>query len=162
MKVEVKKGGFKLPEEGQHSGVLIGLFHMGKQENLEKKLVDKVMLLFELDEVNEKEDNMTVNSILTLSMHEKSALRKVASTLMDRTFTDEEASDFELNDMIEKPCLIDIGRTAKGDRAKVINITRLPKQMQAVVPQNVYTDGKEPEWVDKMRKLFSNDIPDMD
>lgn len=76
----------------------------------------------------------TVSEFYTLSLGEKSKLRPMLESWRGRPFTDDELRGFDLQNLLGKPCMIQVGRNKK-DRAKVQAVMSLPRGL--AVPEQV-------------------------
>jgi len=76
----------------------------------------------------------TVSEFYTLSLGEKANLRKVLTSWRGKEFTEDELKGFDLKSILNKPCMVQVGRNKK-DRAKVQAVMSLPKGM--TVPDQV-------------------------
>jgi hypothetical protein len=76
----------------------------------------------------------------TLSLHEKSALRKDLEPWRGRPFTEEELQGFDVETVIGAPCMIAVVQNAAGGNvyANVSGIMRLPKGMNAPAVDPAY------------------------
>lgn len=83
----------------------------------------------------------TVSEFYTLSLHEKGKLRPMLESWRGRPFTETELKGFDLQNLLGKPCMVQVGRSKK-DRAKVQAVMSLPKGMNAPdqVNPSVYFD----------------------
>lgn len=70
----------------------------------------------------------TVSEFYTLSLSEKSKLRPMLESWRGKPFTEDELRGFDLQNLLGKPCMIQVGRNKK-DRAKVQAVMSLPKGM---------------------------------
>ena len=72
----------------------------------------------------------TVSEFYTLSLSEKANLRKALTAWRGKEFTEDELKGFDLKNVLNKPCMLQVGRNKK-DRAKVQAVMSLPKGMVA-------------------------------
>lgn len=82
-----------------------------------------------------------VSEFYTLSLHEKGKLRPMLESWRGKPFTDDELRGFDLQNLLGKPCMVQVGRNKK-ERAKVQAVMSLPKGMAAPAQVNpsVYFD----------------------
>lgn len=78
------------------------------------------------------EQPFTISKEFTLSMHEKSNLRKLLASWRGKDFTEEEAESFDITKLLSVPCMINvIHKPAKSDPTKVYeeisNVSPMPK-----------------------------------
>jgi len=117
----------------------------------------KVQVLFELPletavfDPNKGEQPFYARNMYTLSMHEKSTLRKDVHSMLGKQLTDAEAKTFNIFNLIGRECMVNIIHRPSGDKtyANIQTITPVPKGM--VCPPAV-----NPPLV------FSTQQPDMD
>jgi hypothetical protein len=117
----------------------------------------KVQILFELPletavfDPNKGEQPFYARNMYTLSMHEKSTLRKDVHSIEGRTLTEAEAKSFNIFNLLGRECMVNIIHKQNGDKtyANIQTITPVPKGM--VCPPAV-----NPPLV------FSTQQPDMD
>jgi hypothetical protein len=62
------------------------------------------------------------------SFNEKSNLFKMLSSWRGKPFTDEEKNKFELKNILDKPCMLNVQLTEKGYN-KIVGVMPLPKGM---------------------------------
>jgi hypothetical protein len=102
----------------------------------EEKLMNKVRITWELPNETKvfKEENgeqpYSISKEFTLSMHEKSNLRKFLEGWRGKGFTEEEAKQFDVTKLIGKPCMISvIHKTSKQGNlyAEISSASVVPK-----------------------------------
>lgn len=128
---------FENPEPGTYPAVCIRIIDMGTQETEwqgEKKKAHKVKIVWELSELMSDGRPFIAMRDFTVSLHEKSTLRKFLAGWRGRDFTDEELRGFEAKNLLGKGCLLSL--VAKGDYINVDTASKLPKGMEAPKPQN--------------------------
>jgi hypothetical protein len=116
----------------------------------------KVQILFELPletavfDPEKGEQPFYARNMYTLSMHEKSTLRKDVHSMLGKTLTDDEAKSFNVFNLLGRECMVSIIHRPSGDKvyANIQTITPVPKGM--VCPPSV-----NPPLV------FSTQMPDM-
>lgn len=180
------ESGFSPIPEGVHTAVCYGLIDLGTQysEKFDKK-AQKVLIMWELpDETYKTEDGEEKPRMLskeyTMSLHEKSGLRKDLQAWRGRTFTDEELAGFDLQNILGKGCQIQIIHKDNNGKtyANIASIMGLPKGMTTKQPENFVVFDLDnpnalqelnslPQWVqDKIKlsetyqELKSNSAPD--
>lgn len=82
---------------------------------------------------------MSIGRTFTASMSEKANLRKLIESWFGKKFpTDEAASDFDLNNVLGRKCLLNVTHTEKGGKtyANISNATPIPKGMTADYEQH--------------------------
>lgn len=131
-------GTFEQAPVGAHVARCIGLIdigtHHGEYEgvaNVRHQVIVKWELPNELIADGEFAGKpFTVSEFYTLSLGEKANLRKALVAWRGKEFTDDELKGFDLKNVLNKPCMVQVGRNKK-DRAKVQAVMSLPKGMAA-------------------------------
>ena len=129
----------------------------------EGKVQHKVVVAWELDQRIENPESeyngkrFVQSKRYTMSLHEKSSLRKDLESWRGRAFTAEELQGFDLEKLIGACCLMSIVHAEKDGKtyANLSAIMALPKGTEKLA---VETPPDAPEWV---RKLQSNKIPNI-
>lgn len=128
-----------LPTSGTHIARVIGLINIGTVEELymgDAKKMQKIRLTFELpDDLHVFKEGDDAKPLVhseeyTLSMGKKSNLRPIVEGIIGIALTDEEAYGFDVEKLLNLPCLISIkiGKSKKGsDFAKVASTAPLMK-----------------------------------
>jgi hypothetical protein len=127
----------KLAPAGTHVAICyqiidLGTCEQGGQFPGKKR---KIQFLFELP--NEKtvfsedkgEQPFYCRNVYTLSMHEKSTLRKDVQGWLGKNLTDSEAKTFNIFKLLGQPCMISLVHVDKGGStyANINSISKLPK-----------------------------------
>ena len=133
---------------GNHIARCYSMIHIGTiLENVmgTDKLMNKVRIGFELPletkVFNEEkgEQPYSIGKDFTLSMHEKSTLRKILESWRGKRFTEDEAKSFDITVLLGVPCMVNVihKQSKSSDRvyAEISSITPVPKGM--VVPDQV-------------------------
>lgn len=117
-----------------YSMVLIGTI---EEEYLgEKKWATKVRISWELPTETKvfKEENgeqpYALSKDFTLSMHEKSTLRKWLESWRGKAFTQQESERFDISKLIGAPCMLNVIHKEKKDgniRADISSVSAMPK-----------------------------------
>jgi len=149
----------KIAPVGMHLARIYQIIDLGTTEQTGqfggKKRKVQVLLELPLEtaifDPNKGEQPYYVRGMYTLSMHEKSTLRKDVQSMLGKTLTDEEAKKFNIFTLIGKECMVNVIHRHSGDKtyANVQTITPLPKGM--VCPPAV-----------NPAVVFSTQQPDMD
>lgn len=129
----------------------------------EVKHLWKVMIQFEVhgdDEhgnplLSTKGDPMSISKNYTMSLHEKSNLRKDLQSWRGREFTEQERKGFELKNLLGVWCMINVVRKAGRDGKDYTNIEGIMP-----VPLPIKKMGL-PDGINEL-KMFSLRNPDMD
>lgn len=136
-------GDFKreLVPAGSHVARCYSVVHIGtvRFEYLgEEKELNKVRITWELPSemrmFNEEkgEQPMVISKEYTLSLHEKSNLRKDLESWRGKNFTDEELEAFDVSKLLTVPALLSITHTTKGENtfANITGVSGLIKGME--------------------------------
>ncbi len=68
-------------------------------------------------EVDGEDMPMTISKIYTLSLHEKARLRHDLSAWRGRDFTEDEAKAFDITNLLDKFCMVNITETKTNDKS---------------------------------------------
>lgn len=129
---------------GNYAARCYQMIHIGTVEEVimgEKKILNKVRIGWELPTemkvFNEEkgEQPLVISEEFTLSMHEKSTLRKFLASWRGKDFSEDEAKCFDVSRLIGVPCLLNIiHKASKKDAttiyAKIGSISPIPKGFQ--------------------------------
>ena len=139
MSLKAKVGGdFELAPAGNHIGRCIRIIDIGTIETVfEGKSLwqPKIKLGFELP-LEKMEDSrpFSVWSELTLTMNKKGNLRPLLEGWRGKSFTDEEAEDFDILKLLDKTCMINV--VHKEGYANINSIAQVPKGTKCPDPIN--------------------------
>lgn len=150
-------GGYEKPPAGNHVAVLVAIIDLGTQKREydgEDKWQHRALFVWEL--CNEKAQsgrNHVIGAAVTVSMHERSTLRKWVQARRGVTLPD--GADFDISAELYQPCLLNVVLGDKG-YPRVDGLSALPKGMP--VPAATYPrvllslddhrgGAKLPEWV---------------
>ena len=102
--------------------------------------------------VDGKEMPLTISKGYTMSLHEKSSLRKDLSAWRGKDFTDEEAKGFDISKLVGAYCMVNaaISETNGKTYTNVVGLTPLPGALKNVKPAAVHAPV-----------MFDLDAPDM-
>lgn len=146
------------------------MIHIGTIEELvmgTPKTLNKVRIGWELPtelkvfSPERGEQPFVISKEFTLSMNEKSNLRKVLASWRGKDFTEEEAKSFDITKLLSVPCMLNvIHKPAKTDPTKIYeeigSISPMPKGMQCPPQIN---DTQVLEYGNFDHELF-NSLPD--
>jgi hypothetical protein len=151
---------------GNQLAICVGVIDLGTQFSAYyNEWKPKIMLQWELaDEMMADGRPFMVNQRYSLSLHERSALRKILQSWRGRPFTDEEAAGFDVKGVLGAPCFLTIthAKSTQGDGvfANVDSVNLLPKRVDPPKPVNPLRhysleDGEPekaglPEWICKV------------
>lgn len=160
---------FKIVPSGVFIGRCYELIDLGTQTNETGQFAGnsahKIKIGFELFgedeegqpltiEVNGKEMPMTITKDYTVSLHEKSNLRKELAAWRGKDFTEEEAKGFDVSRLIGVYAMINVTHktNAQGKtRANISGISPLPSALKNSKPAPVHAN-----------RIFNLDNPDME
>lgn len=123
---------FQNAEPGSHAAICTRVIDLGTQTTDwqgEKKQAKKVLLGWELDDLMEDGRPFFVSRSFTVSLHEKSSLRKFLAGWRGRDFTPEELMGFDPKKLIGAPCMLSL--VQNGDYVNVDAASKLPKGLAA-------------------------------
>lgn len=119
------EGNFPLVEQGLHQAVCSGLYDLGTHHNAKfDKWSHQCLIMWELPELritikkDDKEVDMprVISKKYTLSLGEKSNLRKDLQSWRGKVFTNEELEGFDLQNILGKNCMIQIIHNSKDGK----------------------------------------------
>ncbi len=160
---------------GNHVARCYEMIHVGTNKEVimgDEKILNKIRLTFELPQelrvFNEEkgEQPMVISKEYTLSMHEKSNLRKDLESWRGQGFTEDEAKSFDVTKLLGVPCLLNIihKTSQKGSKYTYIsNVTTLikgmdcPKQVNETFEFN-FTDHFDSQVVEKFPDFIKDKI----
>lgn len=144
----VSKGSSFVPcPAGPHSAVAVDIVDLGMVDTEwqgKKKKVHKCRLVWQVSEMNEDGKPFLVQKQYTVSLSEKSNLRKDLQSWRGRAFTEEELNGFDIEVLIGKPCMLNVQHVDRNGAtyANVAAIMPLPKGMPVIQPHG-YTRVKD-------------------
>ncbi len=159
----------ELIPSGNHVARCYSMVHVGTNKELimgAEKILNKVRLTWELPtelrvfNEDKGEQPMVISKEYTLSMHEKSNLRKDLESWRGQGFTEEEAKSFDITKLLGLPCLLNVihKKSQKGSEYSFISsITTLPKEMECPPQIN---ETFEFNYVDKFDSVLVESFPD--
>lgn len=146
-------GSFTPCPAGSHIAICIGYVDLGTQtETYEGKQSTKrkVRIMWELCEERREDGHLfTTGKSYTNSLGDKTSLRKHLESWRSRPFTPDELKGFDLNNIVDKPCLLTIVHTPKatgGIGDSISSITPLHKSMRAPAQVNPSTVFEIEKW----------------
>jgi hypothetical protein len=164
--------GFDPISEGVHVAVCYSVIDLGMQySEMYARSARKILITHEVPDetitVEGKEMPRAISKEYTLSLSEKSTLRKDLEAWRGKAFTEQELEGFDLANIIGKGCQIQVIHKESGGkvRANIASIMGLPKSMKVedTINEHIYFDlenpeslsllGKIPQWIqDKIKK----------
>jgi hypothetical protein len=128
-------GDFKPAPEGTHVARCIQIVDIGThhgeyqgEPTVRNQVIVRWELPGEMIDTDEGAQPMLVSKFYTNSLGEKANLRKDLESWRGRQFTKEELMQFDLENILGKPCLVTVVHNEKK-KAKVTSVTALPKGM---------------------------------
>jgi hypothetical protein len=158
-------GNFKRVPAGVHIGRCYSLIDLGTQETSGQfgvKLQHKIRIGWELFgedeqgqplviEMDGKQVPMTISKSYTVSLHEKSSLRKDLAAWRSRDFTEEEAKAFDVSALLGAYCMVNVTTSETNGKtySNVAGLSPLPavikKNRPAGVHEHVRFDLDDPD-----------------
>ena len=149
-------GNFKRVPSGAHIGRCYSLIDLGTQVTDGQyglKEQHKIRIGWELfgeDEqgapltvdVDGKEKPMTISKSYTVSLHEKSNLRKELAAWRGKDFTDDEAKAFDVSKLVGAYCMVNVTTSENNGKtySNVAGLTPLPSALKSSKPAPVHAD----------------------
>jgi hypothetical protein len=143
---------FESCPEGLYQAVCVDVVDLGLQKTQfgEKH---KVEIRWQVDATNEQGRRFELRKWYTLSLHEKSNLRKDLECWRGRKFTEAELAGFDLENLLKANCQLQVIHNI-SDEGKVYD------NVQAIVPHNVKVPKIAPvEYVRQQDRAKSNGGP---
>lgn len=159
-------GNFKRVPAGVYIGRCYSLIDLGTQETSGQfgtKLQHKLKIGWELFgeddsgapltiEVDGKTMPLTISKSYTVSLHEKSSMRKDLAAWRGKDFSEEEAKAFDVSKLIGAYCMVNVTTSETNGKtySNVAGLTPLPSALKASKPAGVHAPV-----------VFNLDDPDM-
>jgi hypothetical protein len=142
MPIIAKAGGSFTPAPaGTHCAVCCdvvdhGMLEVTYQGKTQRK--HKISIAWQIAEDMDDGKPFLVRRRYTLSLHEKSSLRKDLESWRGRAFTDKELEAFDVENLLSVGCLLNIIHESRNGStfANVASIMKLPKSMTAPTPRD--------------------------
>ena len=160
-------GDFKRVPPGAYIGRCSSLIDLGTQTTngqYGEKRQHKIRIAWELfgdDEqgnpltidINGRTMPLTISKGYTVSLHEKSSLRRDLSAWRGKDFTEEEATAFDVSKLLNAYCMVNVVTTENNGKtySNVAGLTPLPGALKNAKPEPIHENV-----------LFDLDNPDMD
>lgn len=114
----------------------------------------QVIISWELSEKMTQGENQgkpfMVSKYYTLSLNEKSNLRKDLESWRGKAFTEQELEGFDLEKLIGANCFLNVTAT-ESDKRKISAITPMARGMQPITPSSSTPSQKYMEWIERER-----------
>ncbi len=160
-------GNFKRVPPGAFIGRCYSLIDLGTQESngqYGQKFSHKIQIGWELFgedddgnpltvEVEGRAMPMTIKKTYTVSLHEKSGLRRDLASWRGKDFTEEEAKAFDVSKLLGAYCMVNVTESENNGKtySNVSGLTRLPSALKDSKPNPVHKN-----------LVFDLDHPDME
>ena len=132
-------------EPGVYTGIATAIIDLGIQENMmygkqQRKAIIVWNIVGETVKVNDEELPRVISKEYTMSLGEKSTLRKDLEAWRGRPFTTEELQGFDLKNILNVPCQLQINQQEKNGKTytNIAAIMSIPKGMSVAPVDNVY------------------------
>ena len=162
---------------GTHVARCYSMIHIGTVEweyQGEKKYSNKIRVTFELPfemrDFGGEQKPMVISKEYTLSLHEKSNLRRDLEGWRGKAFTNQELSKFDITDLLSKSCNVSvIHKTSKsgnefaqiGSISGISKGTKCPEQINESFIFN-YEDNFNEEWLELQPEWIQDQIKNTD
>ena len=153
---EARSGGTATRDAGVYDAICVGLVDVGtKKDKFTEKDRHQVLIIFELldqfyTDSNGEEQRCSHSQFYTLSVHEKSNLRKALRGWRGRDFTADELKGFELKNILSKPCKLVITHSENG-KAIIDNVMKFDGEVEQPMNIRYFSfddfDGQFPDWM---------------
>ena len=149
---------------GTHHAVCYGIIAVGTQPSEKFTPRQKIVVCFEIpsERITIKDQDLPrgISKRNTLSLNEKSSLRKDLQSWRGKPFTQEELNGFDVSKVIGSNCLISVLHSDRAGAiyADISGISALPRQMASVRPENQPLYFNLIEAIDLAKKTGNTDV----
>ena len=149
---------------GTHHAVCYGIIAVGTQPSEKFTPRQKIVVCFEIpsERITIKDQDLPrgISKRYTLSLNEKSILRKDLQSWRGKPFTQEELNGFDVSKVIGSNCLISVLHSDRAGAvyADISGISALPRQMASVRPENTPLYFNLLESIDLAKKTGNTDV----
>jgi hypothetical protein len=149
---------------GTHHAVCYGIIAVGTQPSEKFTPRQKIVVCFEIpsERITIKDQDLPrgISKRYTLSLNEKSSLRKDLQSWRGKPFTQEELNGFDVSKVIGSNCLISVLHSDRAGAvyADISGISALPRQMASVRPENTPLYFNLLESIDLAKKTGNTDV----
>jgi hypothetical protein len=149
---------------GTHHAVCYGIIAVGTQPSEKFTPRQKIVVCFEIpsERITIKDQDLPrgISKRYTLSLNEKSSLRKDLQSWRGKPFTQEELNGFDVSKVIGSNCLISVLHSDRAGSvyADISGISALPRQMASVRPENTPLYFNLLESIDLAKKTGNTDV----
>jgi hypothetical protein len=141
-------GNFTPASEGEHNAVLVDIVDLGIVKGFDERPTHKVRLVWEIEEKNDKGQQLVVSKTYSVSMHERATLRKdLKGWRGGKDFTAEELAAFDLESILGASCRVTIQHNERAGNVYA-NVTSVLKPKVKLTPSGGYKRRKDrDDWV---------------
>ena len=149
---------------GTHHAVCYGIIAVGTQPSEKFTPRQKIVVCFEIpsERITIKDQDLPrgISKRYTLSLNEKSSLRKDLQSWRGTPFTQEELNGCDVSKVIGSNCLISVLHSDRAGAvyADISGISALPRQMASVRPENTPLYFNLLESIDLAKKTGNTDV----
>lgn len=149
---------------GTHHAVCYGVIAVGTQPSEKFTARQKIIVCFEIpsERITIKDQDLPrgISKRYTLSLNEKSNLRKDLQSWRGKPFTPAELDGFDVSKVIGSNCLISVLHSDRAGAvyADISGISALPRQMASVRPENQPLYFNLIEAIDLAKKTGNTEI----
>lgn len=149
---------------GTHHAVCYGIIAVGTQPSEKFTPRQKIIVCFEIPAeritIKDKDLPRGISKRYTLSLNEKSNLRKDLQSWRGKPFTPTELDGFDVSKVIGSNCLISVLHSDRAGAvyADISGISALPRQMASVRPENQPLYFNLIEAIDLAKKTGNTEI----
>lgn len=149
---------------GTHHAVCYGIIAVGTQPSEKFTPRQKIIVCFEIpsERITIKDQDLPrgISKRYTLSLNEKSSLRKDLQSWRGKPFVQEELNGFDVSKVIGSNCLISVLHSDRAGAvyADISGISALPRQMASVRPENTPLYFNLLESIDLAKKTGNTDV----
>jgi len=149
---------------GTHHAVCYGIIAVGTQPSEKFTPRQKIVVCFEIPSeriiIKDQDLPRGISKRYTLSLNEKSSLRKDLQSWRGKPFTQEELNGFDVSKVIGSNCLISVLHSDRAGAiyADISGISALPRQMASVRPENTPLYFNLLESIDLAKKTGNTDV----
>lgn len=162
MSMIVKNEGSNIPqlEPGVYTGIAKAIIDLGIQENtMFQTKQRKAIIIWEIAgetvKVNNEELPRTISKEYTMSLSSKGKLRSDLEAWRGRPFTEEELKGFDLRNILNIPCQLQINKDENKTYTYIAGIMAIPKGMKVEKLKETYVF----DTYDETTWNYYNDIP---
>lgn len=167
IKAAQNDGASSIAPSGTHVARCYQIIHIGTIADSfqgEPRMVNKVRIVFELPDCltvfnqDKGEQPYSIGQDFTVSMHEKSGLRKFVQTWLGKSMTDREANDFDISTLLGRDCMLTVMHKESNQGKVFANIQGISSLMKGLVcPEPInepfLLDYDQPDFESKLETL---------